>query len=103
MTLDLKTSAAVTLNFDKVQGLRDLEDTGLSLSAYCKGSLVAIETIRQVPGAGFEGEWSLNQYVSQLSGYIEDLSVLTNRIGNTIDLVSVCHGEAYHCSRLIKV
>ena len=39
MTLNLQRSAAVTLNFDKVQGLRDLEDAVLSLSAYCKGSL----------------------------------------------------------------
>ncbi|KAK3175305.1 hypothetical protein OEA41_002552 [Lepraria neglecta] len=86
MTLDLKTSAAVTLSFDKVQGLRDLEDTALSLSAHCKSSLRVIEAMRKISGADFQGVWSLNSYNEQLLGYIEDLLVLTSRIGNTIDL-----------------
>lgn len=89
MTLDLQRSAAVTLNFDKVQGLRDLEDQVLSLSAYCKGSLRVIETLRTVPEANFQGVWSLESHIAQLLDYIENLSVLTSKIGNTINLVSL--------------
>lgn len=90
MTLDLKKSAAVTLNFDKVQGLRDLEDAALSLSAFCKGSLQVIGELQEVAEADFQGVWSLKSYRAQLSGYVEDLSVLNSRIKNTIDLVSFC-------------
>ncbi|MCJ1457002.1 hypothetical protein MMC28_007368 [Mycoblastus sanguinarius] len=86
MTLDLQRTAAVILNFDKVQGLRNLEDAVLSLSAYCKGSLRVIETMQKIPEADFQGVWSLESYVAQLVGYIENLSVLTSRIGNTINL-----------------
>lgn len=86
MTLDLQRSAAVTLNFDKVQGLRDLEDEVLSLSAYCKGSLRVIETLRTIPEANFQGVWSLESHIAQLLDYIENLSVLTSKIGNTINL-----------------
>ena len=93
-TLHLETSAAVTRNFDKVQGLRDLEDAALSLSAHCKSGLELIEKFQQIPGAGFQGVWSLNSYKAQLVGYVENMSVLTNRIGNTIDLVSLCGREA---------
>ena len=92
MTLDLQRSAAVTLNFDKVQGLRDLEDTVLSLSAYCKGSLRVIEMLRTIPGADFQGMWSLESYIAQLLDYGENLAVLTSRIGNTINLVSLESG-----------
>jgi hypothetical protein len=102
MTLDLKTSAAVTLNFDKVQGLRDLEDTALSLSAHCKSSLRVVEAMGEISGAGFQGIWSLNSYNEQLLGYIEDLSVLTSRIGNTIDLVSFLVCGAVDDSKLTK-
>ena len=103
MTLDLKTSAAVTLNFDKVQGLRDLEDTALSLSAHCKSSLRVIEAMREISGADFQGVWSLNSYNEQLLGNIEDLSVLTSRIGNTIDLVSLLECETVDDSELTKI
>ena len=89
MTLDLQRSATLTLSFDKVQGLRNLEDTVLSLSANCKGSLRVIETIQTIPEADFQGVWSLESYTTQILGYVENLSVLTSRIGNTINLVSL--------------
>ena len=92
-TLHLETSAAVTRNFDKVQGLRDLEDDALSLSAHCKSSLELIEKLQQIPGTDFQGIWSLDSYKAQLVGYVENMSVLTNRIANTIDLVSLCGCE----------
>lgn len=102
MTLDLKKSAAVTLNFDKVQALRDLEDTALSLSAHCKSSLRVVEAMGEIAGAEFQGIWSLNSYNEQLLGYIEDLSVLTSKIGNTIDLVSFLECGAVDDSKLTK-
>ena len=102
MALDLKTSAAVTLNFDKVQGLRDLEDKALSLSAYCKGSLRIIETMKEISAADFRGVWSISSCSEKLLGYIEDLSVLTNRINNTVDLVSPCECEASVDHQLMK-
>ena len=48
-----------------------------------------IETMQKIPEADFQGVWSLESYVAQLVGYIENLSVLTSRIGNTINLVSL--------------
>ena len=88
MTVDIKVSAAVSLNFDKVQGLRDLEDTALSLSAYCKAGSEIIEALQEVPGADFQETWSLRPFNARLHGYSEDLLVLTKRINNTIELVS---------------
>lgn len=88
MTLNIKTSAAVTLNFDTVQCLRDLEDTTLSLGAYCKASLGVLEVLRKTSHADSRGAGSFNPYRSQLLGCIENVSVLTDRIRNTIDLVS---------------
>ena len=88
MTVDIKTSAAVRLNFDKVQGLRDLKDTALSLSAYCKTGSEIIEALQEVAGSGFHGTWSLKPFDTRLRGHDEDLSVLTKRTGNTIELVS---------------
>ena len=88
MTLNLKTTATVTLNFDKVQALRDLEDTTLSLGAYCKASLGVLEVLKEISQAGFRGAHSLNRYRPELLGYIENVSVLTDRIKITIDLVS---------------
>ena len=88
MTVDIKTSAAVSLNFDKVQGLRDLKDTALSLSAYCKAGSEIIEALQEVAGSGFHGTWSLKPFDTRLRGHDEDLSVLTKRTGNTIELVS---------------
>ena len=89
MTVDIRTSAAVSLNFDKVQGLRDLKDTALSLSAYCKAGSEIIEALQEVAGADFQGTWSLDPFLTRLRGYGENVSVLTERIGNTIELVSV--------------
>lgn len=88
MTVDIKTSAAVSLNFDKVQGLRDLKDTALSLSAYCKAGSEVIEALQEVAGADFRGMWSLNPHLTRLRGHDENVSALTKRIGNTIELVS---------------
>ena len=88
MTLSLKTAATVTLNFDKVQALRDLEDTTLSLGAYCKASSGVLEVLKEISHAGFQGAYSLNPHRSELLGYIENVSVLTDRIKITIDLVS---------------
>ena len=93
MTVDIKTSAAVSLNFDKVQGLRDLEDTALSLSAYCKAGSGIIEALHDVPGADYQGVWSLKPFDARLRGYGENISVLTKRIGNTIELVSAAHSR----------
>ena len=91
MTVDIKTSAAVSLNFDKVQSLRDLEDTALSLSSYCKAGSEIIEALQVVAGAEFQGAWSLKPFNTRLRGHDENLSVLTKRIGNTIELVSAEH------------
>lgn len=91
MTLNIKTSATVTLNFDKVQGLRDLEDTALSLSAYCKADAEILQVLQEVAGADFQGTWSLKPFETRLRGHGENLSVLTKRIGNTIELVSAEH------------
>ena len=88
MTVDIKTSAAVSLNFDKVQGLRDLEDTALSLSAYCKAGSEIIKCLQDIPEANFQGIWSLSPFDARLQGHGANLSVLTKRIGNTIELVS---------------
>ena len=93
MTLDIERSAAVALSFDKVQGLRNLEDTALSLSAYCKGSLQLIQTIKGISEAFFEGPWSLESYKSLLLGFVDDLAVLTSRISSTIELVSSSEQE----------
>ena len=100
-TLQLGTPAAVTENFDKMQGLRDLQDTALSLSAHCKSSLEIIERFQEIPGADFQGVWSLNSYKAQLAGYVENMSVLTKRIGNTIDLVSLIGREAGYVHQLM--
>ena len=89
MTVDLKKSAAVSLNFDKVQGLRDLKDTALSLSAYCRAGSEIIEALHEVAGADLQGTWSLKPFDTRLRGHGTNLSVLTKRIGNTIELVSV--------------
>ena len=88
MTVDIKTSAAVSLNFDKVQGLRDLKDTALSLSAYCKAGSEIIESLQEVAGADFQGTWSLDLFGTRLRGHSENISVLTQRISNSIELVS---------------
>ena len=100
-TLHLGTSAVVTQHFDKVQGLRDLEDTAHSLSAHCKSSLEIIGIFQEIPGADFQGVWSLNSYKAQLVGYVENMSVLTKRSGNTIDLVSLFGREAGDIHQLI--
>ena len=89
MTLTLQTLATAALNFDKVQGLRDLQDATLPLSAYCKGSVRLIEAMQEIPEADFQGMWSLESYHAQLLGCIENLNVITRRISNTIDLVSL--------------
>ena len=108
MTVDINTSAAVSLNFDKVQGLRDLKDTALSLSAYCKAGSEIIEALQEIAGAGFQGAWSLKPFDTRLRGHDENLSVLTKRAGNSIELVTLVilpDEEAEECrkSRLTSV
>ena len=100
-TLQLGTSAAVTQNLDKVQGMRILEDTATSLSAHCKSSLEIIEKFQEIPGADFQGVWSLDSHKAQLVGYVENLAVLAKRIGNSIDLVSLLGREASDIHQLI--
>ncbi len=95
MTVNIKTSAAVSLNFDKVQSLRDLEDIALSLSAYCKAGSEIINALQEVPGTDFQGIWSLKQFDAHLRGHTENLSVLTKRISNTIELVSTEHWKSW--------
>ncbi len=96
MTVNIKTPAAVSLKFDKVQGLRDLEDTAISLSAYCKAGSETIETLQEVSEASFQGTWSLKPFDTRLRGYSENLSVLTKRISNTIELVSAEQWNWWH-------
>ena len=88
MTVDIDTTAAVKLNFDKVQSLRDLRDTALSLSAYCKAGSEIIEALQEIAGTGFQGAWSLKPFDTRLRGHDETLSVLTKRAGNATELVS---------------
>ena len=95
MTVDIKTSAAVSLNFDKVQELRDLKDTVLSLSAYCKAGSEIIEALQEVAGADLQGTWALKPFDTRLRGHAENLCVLTKRISNTIELVSAAYWD--HC------
>ena len=102
MTVDIKISAAVSLNFDKVQGLRDLEDNALSLSAYCKAGSKVIEALQEVPGSNFQGVWSLKPFDTRLQGYAENLLVLTKRISNTIELVSA-ENRKYSVLGLIEI
>ena len=102
MTVNIKTSAAVSLNFDKVQGLRDLKDTALSLNAYCKAASGIIEALQQVPGTNFQATWSLKPLYTRLLGHAENLSVLIKRITNTIELVSAEHWIRYVLG-LIKI
>ena len=89
MTLDLETSDAISLNFEKVQGLRDLKDETLSLSAYCKASQGVIHALKQVPDSDFKSAWTLDPYEQRLEGFMENLLVMTGKISNTIDLVSL--------------
>ena len=101
MTLDLDTLQLGSPAFDRMQGLRDLQDIALSLSAHCKGSLEIIEKFQEISGAGLQGVWSLNSYKALLVGYVENMSVLTKRIGNTIDLVSLIECETGYSSQLM--
>lgn len=89
LTLDLKTTAAVSLSFDKVQSLRDLHDVVLSLSAFCGSSLNVLKMLDNIQEADLQGEYSLSSYYVQLCEYEESLSVLGNRIRGAIELVSV--------------
>ena len=93
MTVDIKTSAMISLNFDKVQVLRDLKDTVLSLSGYCKAGSEIVEALQEVAGADFQGTWALRPFNMRLRGYGENLRVLTKRINNAIELVSAAHWD----------
>lgn len=53
MTLNLDTAAAVALNFEKVQELRNLEDETLSLSGYCKSATSVLEMLKSGPSYDF--------------------------------------------------
>ena len=101
MTFDLETLQLGSPAFDKMQGLRDLQDIALSLSAHCKGSLEIIGKFQEIPSTDFQGVWSLNSYKAQLVGYVENMSVLTKRIGNTIDLVSLIGCETGYIHQLM--
>ena len=74
---------------------RDLEDIALSLSAYCKAGSEIINALQEVPGTDFQGIWSLKQFDAHLRGHTENLSVLTKRISNTIELVSTEHWKSW--------
>ncbi len=88
ITLDLKTVTADSQGFDKVQELRDLKDDALSLSAFCKASQDVIKTLKEVPESGLEGIWDLGPFDVRLEGFKQNLSILSSRISNSIDLVS---------------
>lgn len=92
LTLDLRTTAGVGLNFDQVQSLRHLQDTVLSLSPFCHGSLDVIKTLESIHNATFSGIYSLNCFFEQLRGYDKSLSVLSSRIHIAIDLVGLRKG-----------
>lgn len=86
MTLNLEPNI-VGLTFDEVQGLRDLEDTALSLGGYCKSALSIVQRLQSIPDTKLEQEWTLQPYSDRLGDFIESLSALVARINNTIDLV----------------
>ncbi|KAI4163923.1 MAG: hypothetical protein LQ342_002420 [Letrouitia transgressa] len=86
MTLNLEPNI-VGLTFDEVQGLRNLEDTALSLGGYCKSALSIVQRLQSIPETKFEQEWTLQPYSDRLGDFVESLSTLAARINNTIDLV----------------
>ncbi|CAF9911789.1 MAG: hypothetical protein HETSPECPRED_000445 [Heterodermia speciosa] len=88
LTLDLKTTAAASLSFDKVQSLRDLHDRAISLTAHCKGTKSVLLALEEVEEANFKGAYTLQPFQSLLSGHNESLEVLGNRIRNAIDLLA---------------
>ena len=90
MILDLENKAAVRLNFEQVQGLRDLAEQTLSLSGYCKSNLQVLKALNNLEDSSqhlYQGEWSLQPYRARLDGFVESISALSRRIGNAIDLV----------------
>ncbi|KAL9607553.1 MAG: hypothetical protein Q9167_007546 [Letrouitia subvulpina] len=87
MTLNLEPKS-VGLTFDEVQGLRNLEDTALSLGGYCKSALSIVQMLQGIREAKFEQEWTLQPYSDRLGDFVESLSALAARINNTIDLAS---------------
>ena len=89
MTVDLDTSAAVSLNFDKVQTLYNLEDITLSLSGHCKSAISILEMLEAIPSNSFTDGWSAAPYLSRLNGYNESLTALTARISNSVGLVRI--------------
>lgn len=81
--LDHMRATALVLSFDSVRGLRDLHDDVIALSAHCSGDLKIVDTLKNK----LSQQESLEPYSTLLVGYIESLTVLQNRIRNTIDLV----------------
>lgn len=92
LTLDLRTTAGIGLNFDQIQSLRHLHDTVLSLNPFCNGSLDVIKTLESIHNTTFSGIYSLSCFSEQLRGYDKSLSVLSSRIRNAIDLVGLRKG-----------
>jgi len=82
--LDHMRATALVLSFDSVRGLRDLHDDVIALSAHCSGDLKIVDTLKNK----LSQQESLEPYSTLLVGYIESLTVLQNRIRNTIDLIA---------------
>ena len=87
-TLKIDTPAAVSLKFDTVQDLRDVEDDTHSSIGHCKSALKVAKMLEAIPDNQLKEEWSLATYVDRLSGFTESLPILTTKISNSIELVS---------------
>lgn len=61
----------------------------LSLSAFCEGSLKVLEALNQIEAVKLKGLYDLNQFSTQLHGFVDSLSALASRIWNAIDLVTI--------------
>ena len=86
MTLDLKDDTEF-LTFDEVQDLRDLEDKTLALRGHCKSTHLIAQKLKNVSGANFEHDWTLEPYLDRISDFEENFATLTSRVGNTVSLV----------------
>ena len=86
MTLELKLKS-VEVNFDEVQGFRDLKDTMLPLVEHINATAGVTRRLQAFYSKHFEHEWSLDSYQERLSDYSDSLSVLIGRVNNTIDTV----------------
>ncbi|KAG8530304.1 uncharacterized protein KY384_004806 [Bacidia gigantensis] len=86
MIVDLDTPAAVSLNLEKVQALRNLGDKTLTLNGHCTSAKTVLEKLKVIPNNGFTDGWDAEPYVNRLAGYIDCIPALTSRVQNSIEL-----------------